>query len=266
MSTSTQATKHQTTMSLIITKKSGEFRSHPETDGLVKAVIVDVTALKKTPSNYDADRETFKLVYESEVTDESGKNYGVWSPPYSPSLNEKSSFKKDLDKILGRPLTAEEEKAFDVEQILLGHSVQIIVKHVVKDTGTYAQISHVQPDKSPNPFKGSGKFVREQDRKQPEGGSSASYQRAAGSTTTQDPAPPANWQRCKVHLGPHAGADLGDLDEKDVRHLLEKFLPGHQQRLEGKLIDRKVTADDKRLAAALTEAEQILNGNTPSFL
>ena len=252
-------------MSLVITKKSGDFRPHPETDGLVRAVIVDVTALKRTPSNYDADRETFKLVYESEVIDsETGKNYGVWSPPYSPSLHEKSAFRKDLDKILGRSLTAEEEKSFDVEAILLGHSVQIIVKHVIKDTGTYAQISHVQPDKSGNPFKGSGKFVREKDRKQQEG-STATYHRSGSQQQETAPAP-ANWQRCKVHLGPNAGADLGDLEEAEVRHLLEKFLPGHQQRLEGKLIDRKVTADDKRLAAALEEAQQVLNGDRPSFL
>jgi hypothetical protein len=251
---------------MILTKKSGgDFQPHPETEGLVKAVIVDVTPLKKTPSQY-GERDTFKLVFESELVDEGGRNYGVWSPPYSPSLHEKANFRKDLKKILGRDLTTEEENAFDVEAVLIGHAVQMIVRHEVKGDNTYAQISHVQPDKTNAPMKPTGKFVREKDRKK-EGaggtasGSAASYRKSADGGESSGR---ADWQKTKVHVGPSKGLDLGDLDEAAVRDLLEKFLPRHRERVAGTLTDRKPTADDGRLAAALAEAERILSEATAS--
>ena len=247
-------------MSMILTKKSGgDFVPHPETDGLVKAVIVDITALKKMPSQF-GERDVFKLVYESEVMDETAtppRNFGVWSMPYTPSLNEKANFRKDLKKILGRDLTIEEESSFDVEATLLGWPVQIIIKHETKGDNTYAQISHVQPDKSDKPMKPSGKFIREKDRQKKDAasGDSASYRKAGGAAEDSGRAP---WQKCKVHVGPSKGLDLGDLDEPAVRDLLEKFLPKHTERVAGTLTDRKPTADDGRLAAALIEAEKLL--------
>jgi hypothetical protein len=240
---------------LILTKKSGgDFTPHPETDGLVKAVIVDVTAVKKIPGPF-GERETFKLVFESELKDESGKPYGIWSMPYTPSLHEKANFRKDLKKILGRDLSEAELNGFNVEEVLLHHPVQVIVKHEVKGDNTYAQISHVQPDKTGSPLQPSGKFVREKDRKQD--GSGAAYRKSG--TGEEAPDGRTEWQKTKVHLGPHKGLDLSDLDEGAVRELIDQFLPRHQQRVAGALNDRKPTADDGRLAVALEAAIKVLN-------
>jgi hypothetical protein len=236
-------------MSFKLSKNGGgDFTPHPETEGLVRAVIVDVTELKKQVSQF-GERDVFKLVYESEVIDEANKRpFCIWSFPYTPSLNEKANFRKDLKKIRGRDIDRDEEREFDPET-LIGHPVQIIIKHEQKGDKTYAQITHVQPHKGPDPLKPSGKFTREKDREKNAGGA-ASYQKAAG--TSSDDAPSrADWQRCKVHVGKNKGLDLGDLEEDAVRNLLDKWLPEHRA-------NQKPTADDKRLAAALEEAAVIL--------
>ncbi len=226
----------------------GDFTPHPETDGLIRAVIVDVTDLKKQVSQF-GERDVFKLVYESEVMDEANKRpFCIWSFPYTPSLNEKANFRKDLKKIRGRDITPDEEE-FDPET-LIGHPVQIIVKHEVKGDKTYAQITHVQPHKGSNPLTPSGKFVREKDRERKDG-ESAAYQKAGGAAADDAPSR-SDWQRCKVHVGRNKGLDLGDLEEEAVRNLLDKWLPEHRK-------NAKPTADDRRLAAALDEAAALLN-------
>lgn len=237
---------------MILTKKSGgDFVPHPATDGLIQAVIVDVTDPKKMQSQY-GERDVFKLVYESSLKDDEGRPFAVWSVPYSPSLHEKANFRKDLKKILGRDLTTDEEVAFDVEAQLIGRPVQIIVAHEEKDGKTYAQITHIMPDKTGNPLKPSGKFIREKDRKKKEG-SEASYRKGA---STPEDSGRENWQKVKVHVGKNAGLDLGDLDETAVRALIDKWLPKHKA-------NEKSTADDRRLAAALDEAEKILTAANP---
>jgi hypothetical protein len=235
-------------MSLVLSKKSGgDFVPHPETDGLIRAVIVDVTAPKKVQSQF-GEREVFKLVYESEIADETGRPFAVWSFPYTPSLNEKANFRKDLKKIRGRDLTTNEEQHFEVDS-LIGLPVQVIVKHEEKDGKVYAQITHVQPHKGPDPLKPSGKFVREKDR-QKKDGEAAAY-RKAGSAGDDDTPGRADWQKIKVHVGKNAGLDLGDLEAEAVQALLDKWLPKHRA-------NPTPTADDRRLAAALEEAASLL--------
>ncbi len=234
-------------MSLILSKKSGgDFTPHPETDGLVRAVIVDVTELKKVQSQF-GEREVFKLVYESEIADETGRPFAIWSFPYTPSLNEKANFRKDLKKIRGRDITPDEEQRLDVET-LIGHAVQIIVKHEEKDGKVYAQITHVQPHKGDNPLKPSGKFVREKDRKKD--GDAAAYKKSGGAAD-EDGIGRQDWQRTKVHVGKNAGLDLGDLEAEAVQSLIDKWLPKHRE-------NQKPTADDRRLAVALEEAAKLL--------
>lgn len=236
-------------MSFKLSKKGGgDFTPHPETDGLVRAVIVDVTDLKKTPSQY-GERDTFRIVYESEVEDDTGRRFCIWSPPYTPSLNEKANLRKDLKKIRGRDVTKEEEIELDPES-LIGHAVQIIVKHEEKGDKAYAQITHVQPHKGADPLTASGKFTRERDR-QKKDGESAAYQKARGAAADDAPSR-QDWQKCKVHVGRNKGLDLGDLEQEAVQNLLDKWLPDYRK-------NAKPTADDKRLAAALEEAAALLN-------
>lgn len=238
-------------------KSGGDFTPHPETEGTVKAVIVDVTPLKKVQSEY-GEREVFRIVYETEVEDDDGKRFCVWSRPYTPSLNEKANFRKDVKKLMGRDLTAAELKEFDTEG-LIGMGVKIIIQHEEgKDGKTYSVISFLGPDKDKKSLEASGKYTRVKDR--PErtdaagGGSGAGYRKAPAAAEDEGR---ADWQKCKVHVGKHAGVDLGDLDEDAVKALIEKWLPAHKE-------NAKPKADDKRLAAALAEVADLLGLTEPA--
>jgi hypothetical protein len=236
-------------------KKGGDFAAHPETDNIVKAVIVDVTPLKKVQSEY-GEREVFRLVYETEVTDDDGKRFCIWSRSYTPSLNEKANLRKDLKKILGRDLTEIERDEFDTEA-LIGLGVKLMVQHEEgKDGKTYAIISVIVADKE-SKFKASGQYTRVKDREQKDsngGGSSSQYRKTAKQEETDGR---EDWQKTKVHVGKHAGVDLGDLDEEAVKALLEKWLPAHKA-------NAKPKADDKRLAAALETVAELLGLAQPA--
>jgi hypothetical protein len=232
-------------------KRGGDFTPHPETEGTVKGVIVDLTPLKKVQTEY-GEREVFRVVYETEVEDSEGKRFCIWSRPYTASLNPKANFRKDVKKILGRELTEAEADEFDTEG-LINMGVKLIVQHEEgKDGKTYSVISFIGPDKDKTTLKPSGKYTRVKDR--PEkgeggaGGDQAGYRKAPAATEDEGR---ADWQKCKVHIGKHAGVDLGDLDEEAVGALIEKWLPVHKA-------NAKPKADDKRLAAALEEVGALL--------
>ena len=238
-------------------KKGGDFAPHPVTDGPVKAVIVDVTPLKKVQSEF-GEREVFRVVYETEVTDDEGKRLCVWSRPYTPSLNEKANFRKDLKKIIGRDLTAAELEEFDTEA-LLGMGVKLIVEHEEgKDGKVYAILAFIGPDKDKVHLKPSGKYTRVKDREDKggggaSGGGQAGYRKAPAAAEDEGR---QDWQKVKVHVGKHAGVDLGDLDEEAVKALIENWLPKHKA-------NAKPKADDKRLAAGLEEVGELLGLSAP---
>ena len=233
-------------------KKGGDFTPHPPTEGVVKGVIVDVTPLKKMTSEF-GERDVFRVVYETEVTDDEGKRFCIRSRPYTPSLNEKANFRKDVKKIMGRDITEQEKDEFETEG-LMEMGVKMIIQHEEgKDGKTYAVISFIGPDKD-KPLKPSGKYTRVKDRPDKDGaaasGDQAAYRKAPKGAEDEGR---ADWQKCKVHIGKHAGVDLGDLPEDAVQALLEKWLPKAKA-------DPKPKADDKRLMAALDEVQALLGG------
>jgi hypothetical protein len=231
-------------------KKGGDFVPHPETDGTAKAVIVDVTPLKKVQSEY-GEREVFRLVYETEVEDDDGKRFCIWSRPYTPSLNEKANFRKDVKKIMGRDLTAAELDEFDTEG-LLGLPVKLIVQHEEgRDGKTYSIISFIGPDKDKKTLEPSGRYTRVKDREEKHGGASGDQAGYRKAPKAEEDEGRADWQKCKVHVGKHAGVDLGDLDEDAVKSLIDKWLPKAKEA-------PKPKADDKRLIAALEEVLELL--------
>jgi len=232
-------------------KKGGDFQPHPESEGTIKAVIVDVTPLKKVQYEF-GERDVFRLVYESEMTDDQGTRYCIWSRSYTPSINEKANFRKDVKKIMGRDLTAAELDEFDTEG-LIGLGVKIIVQHEEgKDGKTYAVLSFIGPDKDKSKLKPSGKYTRVKDRPEKtdgaSGGGQAGYRKSPAATEDEGR---ADWQKTKVHVGKHSGVDLGDLDEEAVGALITNWLPAHEK-------NAKPKADDKRLAAALCEVGELL--------
>lgn len=226
-------------------KKGGDFVPHPITEGTVKAVIVDVTPLKKQQSQY-GEREVFRLVYQTEVENEDGGPCYIWSRAYTPSLNEKANFRKDLKKILGRELTKAELDEFDPD-VLIGAGVKLIVEHEKseRDGQTYAVISFLGADKD-KPLKPTGKYIRVQDR------DTQGSPQSAPSAPTKAPAKDerAAWQKVIVHIGKHTGKALGDVDEEGVELLIQKWLPSAL---------KTNKSEDALLIAALTEVQALLS-------
>ena len=222
-------------------KKNSNFTPHPETEGPIKAVLVDVTELKKRMTQY-GEKEEFRLVFETECMDEENdRRFCIWSRGYTPSLNEKAALRRDLKKCMGRDLTSAELGEFDLEA-LIGFGVKLIIQHETKDDRTYANISFMSPDRDKTTLKPSGKYTRIRDR-EVDG-------EAAGSSEEKSEEP--SWESVEIHVGKYKGKKLGEVDEAGVATLIEKWLP-------------KAVADgkpeDAELAAALTELSAILSGD-----
>lgn len=229
-----------------------EFQPCPEYTG--KAVCVDVTPLKKQQSQY-GERDVFKIVFEVDAAREDGGRFAVWSRNFTPTLNEKANLRKFLRGWFGRDLMESELADFDTES-LLGKPAQVVVVHEHKDGQVYANIAACTPDKSGEPLKPSGKFVRAKDRKPGDASekSAGGYQRAAspGGGAVDHAA-------VKVHVGKCAGHELRDLSPEQVNALTEKWLPEAKEKA-------KPTADDKRLMAALEwflAAQEKANDDVP---
>lgn len=241
-------------------KKSGNFAPCPEFTG--RAVCVDVTPPETKQTDF-GPKEKFCLVFEIDHLDTSttpNRPHCVWSSGFTTSLNEKASFRKFLRTWFGRDLTAQELAEFDTET-LIGKPAFVVITHSQGDNGeTYANITACTPYKQNDPLAPSGTFTRKKDRdaKKAAGGDSAgagaSYRKAATPTNEDGGAVGRdNWMRCKVHVGKHAGVDLGDLDPEAVEKLIANWVPVHAK-------NAKPTAADKRLAEALSFAKAALDG------
>ena len=220
-------------------KRNSNFTPHPETDGPIKAVLVDVTELKKRMTQY-GEKDEFRLVFETEAyDDENDRRFCIWSRGYTPSLNEKAALRKDLKKLMGRDLTVAELDEFDLEA-LIGHGVKLIIQHEHKDDKTYANISFMAPDKD-KALKPSGKYIRQRDR-----------DADALAAPAEAKAEASGWESVIVHVGKYKGKSLGEVDEAGVSKLIDGWLPKAKA-------DSK--AEDAALIAALTELADILVGD-----
>jgi hypothetical protein len=231
-------------------KQSMEFTPHPETDGMVKGVIVDITPLKEVDTQYGA-KEVFQIVYETEIENDEGKRFCAWSRRFTPSIGERSNLRKELKKIIGRDFTPLELKGFDVEA-LVGFGVNLIIQHEIGTNGsTYATISFIAPDKSGSPLVASGAYTRVKDREVKD------YQsKPSAPAPKQAPAPRAvGWQSALVHVGRFKGKALGDVPEDGVSALLDHWLPTADI----------TSVDDAALAKALKELAVILDPSQASM-
>lgn len=220
-------------------KRNSNFTPHPETEGPIKAVLVDITELKERQTQYGL-KEEFRLVFETEAYDaENDRNFCIWSRGYTPSLNEKAALRKDLKKLMGRDLTQAELDEFDLEA-LIGHGVRLIIQHEHKDDKIYANISFMAPDKD-KALKPSGKYIRQRDR-----------DTDAPTQQSQAKAKDAGWESVIVHVGKYKGKALGEVDEAGVAKLIDGWLPKAKA-------DNK--AEDAALVAALTELADILGSD-----
>ena len=224
-------------------KKQSTFTPHPDSNGeYVKAVLVDITDLKKRVTQY-GEKDEFRLVFETEVLDTANdRRFCIWSRGYTPSLNEKAALRKDLKRLMGRELTSLELSEFDVES-LIGHGVKLIIQHETKDDRTYANISFMVPDKE-KALKPSGKYTRIKDREE-----RSDITDRADDAGGEEPAA-SGWEAVVVHVGKHKGKRLADVDEAGVKILIEKWLP--TAKVAKNLEDAGLVAALDELAALLT--------------
>jgi len=231
-------------------KKGGAFKSHPETEDYIRAVIVDITPLKKRMTAF-GEKEEFRLVIETEVTDEENENrrYCIWTRGYTPSLDVKSAIRKDLKKMMGRELTSAELAEFDTET-LIGMGLKIEVVHAHKDDQTYANISTMKPDKVA--LKPSGKYKRIKDRDDAVQDDDDAPQSVTASKTQS--AAVLDWGSVVVHVGRYKGKtldEIGETDQAGVVALIEKWLPN---------AIAAGNTEDAALIAALKEVAALLAG------
>ena len=223
-----------------IKTNSGNFQPCPEYTG--SAVCVDITPLKTVQTQY-GPKEKFRFVFEIGDTKDDGTPWCVWSAPFTPSYHENSALRPFLKKWMGREMTPEEAKEFDLES-LLGRAAHITVIHEHSDGEVYANIALIQPDKSAQPLKPSGKFVRLKDRPPKDGNG---YRRAEPASDSG-----GDLLATKIHVGRCKGLEVRDLSPEQVNALITNWLPTAKA-------NAKPTADDKRLIAAL-EAWQAAQG------
>lgn len=233
---------------MIINPNQKNFTPHPETADPVRAVIVDVTPPEDRTGKYGTKKE-FRIVYETEVLREDGTPHCVWSRGYTLSLDRKSNLRKDIQKILNREL--KDDEAFDTET-LVGLPVRLSITHTHDDGNTYANIDYIKGYTGNDPLKPSGKFVRKQDRdKDSSNGKGSSYVKTEAPPATAAESAPTAWTECKIHVGRFQGQALGSIPQEGVEALIEHWMPTAA-------VNPKPTADDKRLFAALNEAQKVL--------
>jgi len=195
---------------------------------------VDVTPLKTVQTQF-GPKEKFRFVFETGQTKDDGTPWCVWSAPFTPSYHENSALRPFLRKWLGRELTAEELKTFDTED-MLGKTAHITVIHEHSDGEVYANIALIQPDKSAEPLKPSGKFVRMKDRPPKDGNGYRRAEQASGGN--------GDLGATKIHVGKCKGLEVRDLSPEQVGALIGHWLPAAKA-------NAKPSADDRRLIAAL---------------
>jgi hypothetical protein len=148
----------------IIVKANKEYPLHPA--GLFQAVccdVVDLGLIKVTYSGQTREQYTIKVLWQSEEMRDDGKPL-LLVRRYNASLNEKSSLRRDLESLRGRPFTPEELAGFDIEN-LLGVNAYLNVVHAERDGGkTYANVASVAPIKKGMPRMEVLDYVREKDR------------------------------------------------------------------------------------------------------
>ena len=140
----------------------------PAPAGVHQAVCCDVVDLGLVETEWQGQRKTahkVRLVWQIDALMDDGRPYTV-SSRYTASLHEKSRLRADLQSWRGRPFTAEELAAFDLEK-LLGAGCLLNVVHTQRNGKSYADIVAIMPLPQRTPKLAiSPDYVRQQDRQQ----------------------------------------------------------------------------------------------------
>lgn len=245
----------------VSTSSNTEFTPHPPTDGPIRGVIVDITDPQLKEDPHYGPKWRCAVVFETEALQEDGTNFTIWKHGLTVKREEDGSFalimggkKKSKFEELLETLEVKVDDSFDTEQ-LIGLPVRLIVDHKRDSneaTKVYANVTYLKRDKTADPMKPSGNYVRKKDRTENGNGQSTGGGARGGAQYNPVPgsAPPADdaWMHVKVHVGQFAGTSVMDLpDEAAVDNLLTRWWP---------TVSAKPLADDRRLHPALLRAKQ----------
>jgi hypothetical protein len=145
----------------IIAKSGQDFVLAPE--GTYAAVCVDMIDLGKLTSSYSGDEKPYtRAVWQLSELQENGRPYTVVRR-YHLSTHPDAALTKDLQSWLGRQLTKEESKSFDVEN-MLGKACLLNIVHTESNGKTYSNVQAIMPlpkdMKAPTPYD----YIRQCDR------------------------------------------------------------------------------------------------------
>ena len=96
----------------------------PVSEGVHSAVLADIIDLGKVQTAF-GEKDKVRFVWLTDEADENGRTKRV-SKSYTKSLHEKANLRKDVEKILGKPLGS--AQSFDVEK-LIGAQNQLVIEH-----------------------------------------------------------------------------------------------------------------------------------------
>ncbi len=144
----------------MIIKASGNFIPAPE--GLHDAVIVDQHDLGYVETQW-GKKPQLRTFWEIAAMMETGKRFIVMKT-YGVSLHKKATLRKDLKGILGRELTEDELRGFEIERTI-GMPCQVLVVHNPSGDGIiFANVQTVMKAGATK-LTPSGSFIRHKDRK-----------------------------------------------------------------------------------------------------
>lgn len=135
----------------IVSAGGGDFVPVPE--GLHEATVKEITPPVLEDDRYNPGKQKKKVVFIYGVDQKApnGEDMTV-RRKYTFSTNPKSNMRPDVEAIIGRKLTAEEEDNFDVRQ-LVDRACKVLVKHTPREEGgVWANVSEVLTSDNAAPF------------------------------------------------------------------------------------------------------------------
>lgn len=118
-----------------------QYEKPPE--GKYRAVVKEVKDLGEVTTAFGT-REMIRVIWELDKLDSKHQPFTV-SKRYNKSLHKKSNLFADLPKILGRKLTAQDTKRFDMDS-LIGKRNRLVISHNETEDGIFANIDAILKD------------------------------------------------------------------------------------------------------------------------
>ena len=122
-------------------------------EGLHNATVKDISTPVLEDDKYNPGKKKRKVTFTYEVDKVAPNGERMTIPrKYTFSTNPKSNMRPDVEAIIARKLTADEEKGFDIRN-LIGLPAKVLVKHTPKDDGgIWSNVAQVLTADNAQPF------------------------------------------------------------------------------------------------------------------